>query len=75
MVGIVTFMFSIAVSVSIYAEKNNAQLPGETCYYCNWEEGTCHVSSGTGWTECIPSSPGSTTCALGGGNNCDKGNT
>ena len=40
----------------------------ELCYFCS--SGTCTISSGTGWTLCEDASPGSNTCALGGGNDC-----
>lgn len=70
MFGIITFIFSLTISVSVYAKKNTADYMLPSCYFCN--AGTCDIASGTGWTACIDASPGGTVCALGG-SDCGKG--
>ncbi len=72
MLGMLVFIFSLAFSISIYAEKNSFDIE-DPCYWCM--EGVCTLQiGGTGWKTCIDASPGGNQCAFGGGDcNVDPG--
>ncbi len=62
-----TFVFSLSLSVLIYANKTTQAVFEGDCFYCNPFSGTCVIQTGgTGWTICEDASPGSPYCGFGG---------